>query len=92
MERVSTVYTTYASMNNRKLSHIAVFFPEMEIQKELGRGVFEVVQLREQCSDNRLRALLQELERLLIQQFVTVPILRSLNLGVLAHADAGKTR
>ncbi len=75
VENVSTVYTTYASIDNKKLSKISVYFPDKETQKKIGRTLFEVRQCQEQCSDKLQQQLLKEFERLLIQQYITYPIL-----------------
>lgn len=74
VEKVSTVYTTYSSIDNRKLSKIIVYFPDMETQRKLGRTLFKVFQYRKQCPDGLQKQLLKELGRLLIQQYITYPI------------------
>ncbi|MCI8464390.1 MAG: N-6 DNA methylase [Lachnospiraceae bacterium] len=76
IENVSTVYTTYASIDNRKLSKITVFFPDMETQKNLGDTLFEVFQYQKQCSDTLQKKRLKEFEYFLIRQYITYPILR----------------
>jgi len=75
VEDVTTVYTTYASIDNKKLSKIAVYFPDIEMQKKIGSILFEVFQFKKQCSDELQRKLLEEFDRLLIQQYITYPIL-----------------
>lgn len=75
IENVSTVYTTYASIDNKKLSKITVFFPDMETQKKIGEILFEVFQYQEQCSDTLQKKLLKEFEYFLIRQYITYPIL-----------------
>lgn len=75
IEKVSTVYTTYASLDNKKLSRVVVYFPDAEMQRRLGSTVFKVFQYREQCTDERQRRMLSEFERLLIRRYITYPIL-----------------
>lgn len=75
IENVSTVYTTYASIDNKKLSKIAVYFPDAEMQQKIGSTLFEVFQYQKQCSDKLQKKLLKEFDRLLIQQYITYPIL-----------------
>ncbi len=75
VENVSTVYTTYASINNKKLSKIAVYFPDTEMQKKLGSAVFSLFRFREQCTDERLKSLLEECERLLIRRYITCSVM-----------------
>lgn len=75
VEKVSTVFTTYATINNQKLSKIDIYFPDIETQKKIGRTVFDVFHYRKQCSDELQKHLLKEFERLLIQQYITYPIL-----------------
>lgn len=79
VENVSTVYTTYASINNRKLSKIAVYFPDVETQKKIGGTIYKIYQFQKQCSDGIQNDLLKEFSRLLIQQYITYPILRIQN-------------
>lgn len=75
VNNVSTAYTTYASIDNKKLSKIFVYFPDAEMQKKIGSTLFEVYQFQEQCSDKLQKQLLKEFDRLLIQQYITYPIL-----------------
>ena len=79
VENVSTVYTTYASIDNRKLSKISVYFPDAGMQQKIGRTLYEVFQFQKQCSDKLQKELLKEFDRLLIQQYITYPILRIYN-------------
>lgn len=79
VEDVSTVYTTYASIDNKKLSRIAVYFPGLETQEKIGAAVFESFQFRKRCSDELQRKRLEEFERLLIQQYITYPVLCAQN-------------
>ncbi len=79
VENVSTVFTTYASIDNKKLSKITVYFPDMETQKKIGDILFEVFQYQKRCSHALQKKLLKEFERLLIQQYITYPILHFQN-------------
>ncbi len=76
VDDVSTAYTTYASVDNKKLSKISVYFPDMETQKRIGGTLFKVFQFQKQCSDKLQKQRLKEFERLLIQQYITYPVLR----------------
>lgn len=75
VENVSTVFTTYASIDNKKLSRIAVYFPDLETQKKIGSTLYEVFRLQKQCPDELQRRLLGKFEKLLIQQYITYPVL-----------------
>ncbi|MCI9072756.1 MAG: N-6 DNA methylase [Lachnospiraceae bacterium] len=75
VERVSTVYTTYASMDNQKLSKIPVYFPDGEMQERIGDTLYRVFQYGQQQGDGPLNRLLEEFRRLLIQQYITYPVL-----------------
>lgn len=75
IENVSTVFTTYASIDNKKLSKVTVYFPDMETQKKIGDILFEVFQYQKQCSDTLQKKLLKEFEHCLIRQYITYPIL-----------------
>lgn len=75
VENISAVYTTYAGINNKKLSQISVYFPDTEMQRKIGSTLFAVSQFQKQCFNERQKQLLKEFERLLIQQYITYPIL-----------------
>lgn len=75
VEKVSTVYTTYSSIDNKKLSKIAFYFPDEKMQKKIGNTLFEIFQFQERCSDELQKRLFKEFEQLLIQQYITYPIL-----------------
>lgn len=75
IENVSTVYTTYAGINNEKLSKITVYFPDLETQKKIGDMLSEVFQYRKRCSDALQKKLLEEFEYFFIRQYITYPIL-----------------
>lgn len=75
IENVSTVYTTHACIDNRKLSKIAVYFPDDKMQERLGAVLFEVYQYLQKCEDETQKQLLKDFERLLIQQYITYPVL-----------------
>lgn len=79
VENVSTAYTTYASIDNKKLSKISVYFPDAEMQQKIGSTLFDVFQFQRRCSDKLQKRLLNEFDRLLIQQYITYPILRLQN-------------
>ncbi len=75
VENVSTVFTTFASIDNKKLSKISFYFPDKEMQKKIGSTLFKVFRFQKQCSDKLQKQLLKEFDRLLIQQYITYPIL-----------------
>lgn len=75
VENVSTVYTTYASMDNQKLSKITVYFPDRDMQKKIGDTLYRVFQYGQQQGDEPLNRLLEAFRRLLIQQYITYPVL-----------------
>lgn len=75
IENVSTVYTTYASMNNRQLSKIMIYYPDERMQQKIGDTLFMVFQYRQKCSDMAQENLLKEFERMLLRQYITYPIL-----------------
>ena len=74
VEKVSTVYTTYASINNDKLMAISFYCPEKELQREIGDTLLTVSQYIE-CNENpALHKLLNDFTHLLIEQYITYPI------------------
>ena len=75
IENVSTVYTTYASMNNKKLSKIAVYYPDEKMQEKIGSTLFSVYRYLQQCEDEKQKQLLKEFEQQLIRQYITYPVL-----------------
>ena len=75
IERVSPVYTTRANMNVERLSEVLVYYPEKDLQDKLGETLFAVFSYRKTCRDEAVDQLLREFEKLLIEQFITYPIL-----------------
>lgn len=75
VERVSPVYTTRANMNLNRLSEILVYYPDVDMQTKLGETLFAVFQHKKASKDKALNQLLTEFEQLLIEQFITYPIL-----------------
>ncbi|NBH78535.1 hypothetical protein D3Z52_10165, partial [Clostridiaceae bacterium] len=62
-------------IDNKKLSKVTVFFPDMETQKKIGDILFEVFQYQKQCPDTLQKKLLKEFEHCFIRQYITYPIL-----------------
>ena len=75
VERVSPVYTTRANMNLDRLSEIIVYYPDMDAQAKLGETLFAIFQYQNVNKDRALDQPLTEFEQLLIEQFITYPIL-----------------
>lgn len=75
VERVSPVYTTRANMNVDRLSEILVYYPDVDTQEKLGETLFAIFQYQNGNKDETLNQLLTEFEQLLIEQFITYPIL-----------------
>ncbi|MDR2296671.1 MAG: N-6 DNA methylase [Clostridiales Family XIII bacterium] len=79
IDNVSTVFTKYASMDNAKLSKVSFYYPEHAMQKKIGDTLFAVFERLRNNTDIELRSLLMEFARLLIEQYITYPILRLLD-------------
>lgn len=75
VEKVSTVYTTKASMNNKKLSQIAVYLPDSTTQKKIGSTIFQIIKLENQSIEDSYKKLLEDCRKLLIEQYITYPIM-----------------
>lgn len=75
VERVSPVYTTRANMNVDRLSEISVYYPDADTQEKLGATLFAIFEYQKECKDQVLCQSLNEFEKLLIEQFITYPIL-----------------
>ncbi len=74
--KVSPVYTTRSNMNMDRLSKVSVFYPDAAMQEKLGDTMLSVFRFRETCFDQELSGLLEQFTDLLIEQFITYPILR----------------
>lgn len=74
IENVSTVYTTYASIDNRKLAKVTVYYPDAATQQKIGNTLLTVFRYRQQCPNEPQNALLKEFAQLLIRQYITYPI------------------
>lgn len=75
VERVSPVYTTRANMNVDRLSEILVYYPDVDTQDKLGETLFAIFQYQKADKDKALNQSLTEFKELLIEQFITYPIL-----------------
>lgn len=69
--------TTRANISTERLSRIHIYYPESDMQKILGDTIFSVRQFQKECQDSRLSDLLNRFIRLLIEQFITYPILQT---------------
>lgn len=78
---LSPAFTTRASINNDTLSKIHIYYPNRELQKKLGNilhGIYEIMILEEQL-EARIR--LQKIWDILVEQFITLPILKQMREG-----------
>lgn len=75
VDRVSPVYTTRANMNVSRLSEILVYYPDVDTQDKLGETLFAIFQYQKANKDKVLNQSLTKFEQLLIEQFITYPIL-----------------
>ncbi len=77
VRQVSPVYTTRSNMNMERLSRISAYYPGTEMQCALGETMLAVSQFREVCFDQELVSALDQFIQLLIEQFITYPILQT---------------
>jgi type I restriction enzyme M protein len=75
VENVSPVYTTYATMNIDRLSSISIYYPELEMQHKIGETLFNLSNFQERNCNSELNAKIGEFLQLLIEQFITYPVL-----------------
>lgn len=75
VEKVSAVYTTRANINMKQLSKIAVYFPERAMQQKLGDTIFAISRFLKEEADEELAGLPEEFIDMLIEQYITYPIL-----------------
>lgn len=75
VERVSPVYTTRANMNINRLSAMTIYYPNLEMQNKIGSTLISVYQFQEKNQDKKLNASLDVFVKLLIEQFITYPVL-----------------
>lgn len=75
VERVSPVYTTRANMNVDRLSAMSIYYPDLEMQNKIGSTLFYVYQFQKRNQDKELNELLDEFIKMLIEQFITYPVL-----------------
>ncbi len=74
--RVSPVYTTRSNMNMERLSKVFVYYPDAAMQEALGQTMLEIFRFREACFDQEMSGMLEQFTQLLIEQFITYPIVR----------------
>lgn len=79
--RVSPVFTTRSNINMARLSKVRVYYPDTAMQEQLGQTMLALFRFQETCFDRELAAQLERLAQLLIEQFITYPILRMLEKG-----------
>jgi type I restriction enzyme S subunit len=82
---VSTVFTTYASIDNAKLSKVSLYYPAYAMQRKIGDTLFAVFNCLRHNADAGLHALLTRFAHLLIERHITYPIACLLEAG-----DKGK--
>lgn len=73
--RVSPVFTTRSNINMARLSKVRVYYPDAAMQETLGQTMLALFRFQETCFDQALAAQLERLTQLLIEQFITYPIL-----------------
>ncbi|PUA37061.1 hypothetical protein C8Z91_22210 [Paenibacillus elgii] len=71
---VSTVFTTRASMDNRKLSRLSVCYPTWDLQCKIGDTLLAIFQNLCFNEDPKQHLLLKTFQELLIEQTITFPI------------------
>ena len=71
---VMPVYTIKANINMERLSRIKVYYLDMEMQNMIGNTLFDISKLKNNSEICKKTELLDEFERLLIEQFITYPI------------------
>ena len=69
--------TTRANISTERLSRIRIYYPGSDMQKMLGDTLLTVRQFQEECQDSGLSDLLNRFIRLLIEQFITYPVLKA---------------
>lgn len=62
-------------MNIDRLSAISIYYPDPEMQNKIGSTLFTIFNFQQSNHDKKLNALLDEFTRLLIEQFITYPVL-----------------
>lgn len=75
VKKISPVFTTRANMNMERLSEITVYYPGNDMQKSLGETLYAVSRFQTECRDKKQIELLDKFTELLIEQFITYPIL-----------------
>ncbi len=73
---ISPVYTTRSNINMKQLSKVLAYYPDEEMQQQLGSTMLAVSQFRESCFDQTLSSLLDQFTSSLIELFITAPILK----------------
>ena len=62
-------------MNVERLSVISIYYPNLEMQNKIGSTLFYVYQFQKRSQDKELNELLDEFIKMLIEQFITYPVL-----------------
>lgn len=75
VEKVATIYTTRANINIKQLSKISIYFPKLSMQQKLGNTIFELSQFQKEETNKKLIELSKEFIDLLIEQYITYPVL-----------------
>lgn len=79
--RVSPVFTTRSNINMARLSEVLVYYPDTAMAETLGQTMLAVFRFQESCFDQSLNARLEQFTQLLIEQFITYPVLLTLEGG-----------
>lgn len=77
---VSTVFTTRASIDNRKLSRLSIYYPTWDLQCKIGDTLLAVFQNLPGNKDPKQYLLLKTFQELLIEQTITYPIICFFNM------------
>lgn len=72
---VSTVFTTRASIDNRKLSRLSIWYPTWDLQCKIGDTLLAVFQNLQLSDDPKKHLLLKTFQKLLIEQTIAYPII-----------------
>lgn len=62
-------------MNINRLSAMNIYYPNLEMQNKIGSTLISVYQFQEKNQDKKLNASLDVFVKLLIEQFITYPVL-----------------
>ena len=75
VKKVSPIYTTRASINMERLAKIFIYYPDADMQNKLGDTLFAISRFQKECYEKTLVDSLNQFVQLLIEQFITYPVL-----------------